>query len=196
MDEKIADEPCREAANYLAHCGSLVALKAEEDFTQNIFHEWKDLGIASPLEQVLYAALHLARVILSLPLFDVQSIDEGSVCSGLSITPQQTIGKYRVDFLIEMYPLQKVPTGTAAARKKSVVVECDSQAWHERTEPERRYEKARDRELVRRGYEVFHFTGKEILDDPATVAAEVLAHVTDCLKDYIVSAIRDHEANL
>ena len=185
-EEKTKVFLCVEAMNCLTRYSEILAFKADEEFSQSIFHEWKDLGIVSPIEQVLYCAIHFVREIQALSHFDMDRLDGEEVCSGFYIKPQYTIGKYRVDFLVEMYPLQKVPQGKAAARKKSVIVECDSQAWHERTEKERRYEKARDRELIRKGYQVFHYTGKEILDDPSAVAAEVVAHVTGATKESIL----------
>lgn len=69
---------------------------------------------------------------------------------------------------------------------KSLIVECDSQEFHERTEKERRYEKARDRHLLSMGYKVFHYTGSEICKDPIGVAIEILVYLTEDDKEYFV----------
>ena len=109
--------------------------------------------IASPIEQVLLVSL------LCIKNINAHNIDEK-----VEIQPQANIGKYRVDFLI-------------TCDDRSLVVECDSQQFHERTEPERRYEKARDRYLIKVGHKTYHYTGKEILDRPFHVAAEILTEV-------------------
>ena len=86
------------------------------------------------------------------------------------IIPQKTIGKYRCDFeIIYHYPSKETI--------KSVIIECDSQEWHERTEIERRYEKQRDRYLVSKNYNTLHFTGKEIIANPMKVASEIIEYL-------------------
>lgn len=66
------------------------------------------------------------------------------------------------------------------AKKKVVIIECDSQQFHERTEPERRYEKARDRFLQVEGYKIFHYTGASIKNNSLDIAKEIIAYVLDC----------------
>ena len=68
---------------------------------------------------------------------------------------------------------------------KKIIIECDSQLFHERTEKERRYEKLRDRYFTKKGYKIFHYTGKEITDYPCKIAAEILAYITDTSIEYI-----------
>jgi len=79
------------------------------------------------------------------------------------------IGKYYIDFLVSYNIL---------GQSQKVLIECDSQQWHETTEDQRRYEKSRDRYLLKKGYKVFHYTGKEIINNPYIVACEVLEHLT------------------
>jgi Uncharacterized protein conserved in bacteria len=76
---------------------------------------------------------------------------------------------------------------------RQVIVECDSQQFHERTEEERRYEKQRDRFLTVEGYKVFHFTGAEIVRNPWSVAAEILEFVvTDrANREELLGALED-----
>lgn len=92
--------------------------------------------------------------------------------AGLSIIPQADIGKYRADFRISHERKFK-----NRWEHRQVIVECDSQQFHERTEEERRYEKQRDRFLTTEGYKVFHYTGTEIVKEPWSVAAGILEFV-------------------
>jgi len=108
--------------------------------------------IGSPIEQMLYCAL--------------KTIKELNYLEDLKVVPQYKIGQYRVDFLV--------------AKKKVVIIECDSQQFHERTEPERRYEKARDRFLQVEGYKIFHYTGASIKNNSLDIAKEIIAYVLDC----------------
>lgn len=84
----------------------------------------------------------------------------------LSIFPQQKIGPYRVDFLLEYRPLH-------SDLEKRIVVECDGHQWHERTKEQAIKDKERDRYLTREGYIVLRFTGSEIVDDPFKVWSDI-----------------------
>jgi very-short-patch-repair endonuclease len=116
-----------------------------------------DSKIESPIEQLLFTALLLVQRINNL--------------QDLVIEPQINIDDYRVDFLLTF-------------NDKKLIVECDSQQWHERTEQERRYEKKRDRYFLSKDLKTFHYTGKEILDSPIFVAGEIIIAITDerCLQ--------------
>jgi len=112
--------------------------------------------IDSPIEAAPFMALAKVIVDMKWPHFVVRS--------------QVEIGNYRTDFQIDY---------RYGAIKRTLLVECDSQQWHERTERERRYEKARDRYLMKQGYDVFHFTGSEIIATPMKIAQEALVHITE-----------------
>lgn len=140
----------------------------EETFYENTKCECEDLGIDSPIEQFFYCALKTLQRLNFIADSDPIEVDGEYHILGLDVSPQQQIQRYRVDFIITHHRWNQ---------KKSVVVECDSQEWHERTEKERRKEKARDRALIKQGYKVFHFTGKEVVENPYLVAREVLAYV-------------------
>ena len=107
-------------------------------------------NITSPIEQLLYAAMLKTKSMYGL--------------NDLAISPQKKFGKYFVDFLIE--------------EDKPVIVECDSQTFHDRTEVERRYEKSRDRFLQKQGIHVFRYTGKEIIENPTKIAEEILEYTS------------------
>lgn len=94
---------------------------------------------------------------------------EQEIKDGFEIIPQFRVDNYRVDFALSHYK---------GGEGKTVLVECDSQEFHDRSEAERRYEKQRDRALQAAGFKVFRFTGTEILKDPFEVAAEIIGFVT------------------
>ena len=144
-------------------------------------HEFEDLRVESPIEQLLYTALKATVVLTGGDPAEPVEIQGKEYMIGTGIYPQEKIGKYRVDFLIIEYDRGKGKTQI----RKSVIVECDSQEWHERTESERRYEKARDRYLQNIGYKVFHFTGKEIIEDAFKVATEILRLLSECEAEII-----------
>jgi len=144
-----------------------------------------DHVVDSPIEQLFYCAIHALRKINDIPLGDGGT-------AGLYVEPQISINKYKVDFEVSYHELIRgrdkfdfenkhkyILYSATSIESKRVIVECDSQIFHERTEPERRYEKKRDRDLIRLGYKVFHFTGKEINDNPYLPAKEVLEYLCE-----------------
>lgn len=164
-----------EVVAYLNRCSKYVGAHAAMTFDQNTFCEFTDLCIESPIEQLFYVAAKTVAELNYIPHHDVLELNGQQAVFGLNIRPQFQIDRYRVDFCITWSGYPTRPLGSP----RCVVVECDSQVWHERTEKERRYEKRRDRDLVRRGYHVFRFTGKEIMKHPGKVAIEVLGYVTN-----------------
>jgi very-short-patch-repair endonuclease len=76
--------------------------------------------------------------------------------SGLGhFTPQVKIGQYRVDFALTNIP---------GVELLKVVIELDGQEFHS-TPAQRNYDTERDRYLLRRGWQVVHFTGSQINRD-------------------------------
>lgn len=162
-----------EALSQLEFCSSIVGRYEYDSHSQSVFSQCWD-NISSPIEQLLYISICTLHRLYSLPRYDTRAIDGKPYEYGLRIIPQFTIRTYRVDFYVEWCGYGFV----VPESKKSVVVECDSQQWHERTEQERRYEKRRDRDLAQLGLHTFRFTGKEIKEDPFKPVAEVLGFVT------------------
>jgi len=158
--------------DFMHECTDVISSYESDLFLQNTESEFEDLNIKSPLEQILYAALKCIRTINSIQDDDPVEISGKVWLLGLSIEPQKKIGKYRVDFLVTNYWIDHKKQ---EQKERSVIVECDSQQWHERTEKERRYEKRRDRDLILKGYKIFHYTGKEITKTPFIVAREIIA---------------------
>lgn len=132
--------------------------------------------IKSPIEQMLYIAFEVLRKVNFIgklkPITNIKGIDK---LDGLGLLPQQMIGEYRVDFVATYGDPYSEPN------ERSLVVECDGHAFHDRSEPERRYEKQRDRFLQSKGYRIMHFTGAEINADPFKVAAEIINVLVDPL---------------
>lgn len=181
--------------SYLNRCGDIIAEFERDSFGYNLAHEFDDLKIESPIEQLLYAALHLVAKLNYIDMMDTIKVGEVEITGGLFVNPQAQIGKYRVDFLVSFTkPCLLKQALEDPSQSRTVVVECDSQQFHERTEQERRYEKARDRHLLKAGYNSLHFTGKEIIEDPSRIASEVLAHVTTFPASYFLDAVSDHVA--
>ena len=150
----------------------------KDRFIENISEQIIARGISSPIEQLLYFSLKYCLV------FYYLEEAEPFVCyktkkpylRGILINTQDNIDKYYIDFTIEKHWREGIES-----KEKTILVECDSQEWHERTEEQRRYEKERDRIIQKLGYKIFHYTGKEILQDPLKIAKEILIELgEDC----------------
>lgn len=157
--------------NNLWRCSKLVGVRADDDFNQDVFCEYGDLKIESPIEQLFYTSFKALVLLSRIPLHDSPCVNGEGASFGMLIHPQKQIKTYRVDFYIGWFGYFPQTVG---GPERCVVVECDSQEWHERTEKERRYEKKRDRELASVGLDTFRFTGKEIKEDAFKPAIEVL----------------------
>jgi very-short-patch-repair endonuclease len=130
-----------------------------EEEQQNVICKY-DLLVAqsesfTPIEQLLWLALqyHL---------------------EGFSIQPQAQIGKYRVDFLVELKSEME-----GWDWKSQLVIECDGHDFHERTKEQAINDKTRDRELQRVGIPVIRFSGSEIWKDPQKCAEFVHQFIGD-----------------
>lgn len=146
----------RDVLDFHKKCAEYVGAFEQEMFDVNMWRESDDME--SPIEQILYCAFYTVARINFLNR------------KQLHLLPQQCFGKYRVDFVGFYY---------ANDKQRSVIVECDSQQFHERSEEERRYEKARDRFLQIEGHKIFRFTGSEIKKEPFRVASEIIAYLTE-----------------
>ena len=155
----------------------------QEMFDIAISNEIYDYEITSPIEQMLLIALHLIKQVNSFPNAQPTEINKKYYSIGLNISPQYIIAKYRIDFSVSY---GKPPQKNGNQFYQEVLIECDSQQFHERTEAERRYEKKRDRFLQTKGYKIFHYTGKEIKNDPFKIAAEILSYLTGLSTDVLI----------
>ncbi len=160
----------------LNRCATEVGKREADSFSQSVFSDIRDQGIESPIEQLLFIALRTVQDLNDIEHDDPEQIDGEWVVIGFGIFPQYQIEKYRVDFMIHFG--RKLHNRKEKYESKSLIVECDSQEFHERTESERRYEKERDRFLASKGWKVFHYTGKQIVEAPLKIAKEIIVEVT------------------
>lgn len=166
----------------LEDASKYVGLYEAECFSQRVWSELADGDLASPIEFALHIGFRAIAVINYMQF--AEPINEETMSTGLLICPQKVIGPYRADFYVCYYKhINKVNSIF-----REVAVECDGTAFHERTEEERRREKGRDRYMQKRGLKVFRYTGKEILDDPYKIAAEIIGYVTDDEKNTVTPA--------
>lgn len=159
----------------------------DENFNINVWNECIELGMESPIEQILYTAFEAVRELNCYEKDEPDEIDGQSYILGLGLIPQYKLNKYRADFL-GVYGKKRMVGGVFT---KEVIVECDSQQFHERTEKERRYEKARDRFFQIQGYKIFRFTGKEIIENPFKVACEIIGYLTDQDADELYTGCKE-----
>jgi very-short-patch-repair endonuclease len=135
-----------------------------------------ELFLESPIEFMFYAAFRALMSIHKIPdyqdMFSFCGTNENP-STGMIFEPRYECDQYRVDFYCCLL------TKRYYYGEKRVLVELDGHEFHERTEEERRYEKQRDRFFNKNGYIIFHYTGKEVTDDPFVPAAEVLSYLTE-----------------
>lgn len=114
--------------------------------------EWT--STESPIEAMLLRAFYL--------LADSHRVENNPANPlAITISCQQEIGKFRVDFLFTRYDLK-------------CVVECDGHDFHERTKEQAAKDRSRDRWLTAQGYSVLRFTGSEIWANPFACADQLL----------------------
>ena len=162
---------------FIDECSKEVGKFEAERFDQDVwcYCVEKD-SPESPIEQILYCALKYIQRINRINDYENALIGKTEYLIGLNIFSQLKIDQYRCDFFIEYGSHIR---GGFQQFHKELIVECDSQQFHERTEKERRYEKARDRYLTVKGYKVFHYTGSEIVKRPLEIAIQILSYVTE-----------------
>lgn len=160
-------------------CSEKIGKFESKMFILNMSQDGVDCVGDSPIEQILNCALHTILRMKSLVYDSPIEVDGKMYNYGLVINAQESIGKYYIDFKISHYKYPRLDNCQRRRQEiREVLVECDSQTWHERNEKERRYEKKRDRYLVAEGYKVFHFTGTEIVRHPLEIADEIITFVT------------------
>lgn len=93
--------------------------------------------------------------------------------------PQETItidnGKnYRVDFLIEYFRLVGDTIDGVKELCDTVIVECDGHHFHEKTKEQVNRRNQRDYDLKMAGYDVIHFSGSELYNNPQECIQKVV----------------------
>jgi very-short-patch-repair endonuclease len=178
MEQELA----KNVLKFIEKCAREVGKFEKETFEYNIYQECVEYGyddiMKSPIEHILYCAIRMIQRLNFIDDYDMIEINHKVKMRGLSIQPRKRIGTYRCDFLIEYYNSKLHDNGGDILPEQSIIIECDSQLWHERTEQERRYEKERDRYFTKNNYKVFHYTGSEIVKNPLRITIEILSFVT------------------
>lgn len=180
--------------NFIRDCAAYVGECKKKEFESDTRDFVNRECAASPIEKIFYTAVctiletnypyqEIAGQLLLGNRRDVW------IEPGIEIIPQKEIGPYRVDFVLsyrgdcqlkDTEHLRTVPEKPF----KEIVVELDGHAFHDRNARQRSYEKKRDRFLQKRGYEVFHYTGSDVVANPFKVAIECLARLTGEEEDY------------
>lgn len=161
----------KNVTEFMGWCAKEIGKWEEDNWNIELFNNFEDYKeIESPIERVLWCAL---RTALKLNYLEER----------VKMNPQYRVGNFRADFIIKYFPeLDK----TKEDDVKTLLIECDSQKFHERTESERRYEKKRDRFLQSQGFKVFHYTGSEILKNPMSIAVEIISELTGQEKESLL----------
>lgn len=173
---------------FIQNCAAYVGECKQSSFWGNTKSYVEEFCAASPIEKIFYTAV---CTILESDYwygqvsgqFSIGKMRDVWVEPGIEISPQVEIGPYRVDFvlsykgdsvLIDANRCVTIPDKPF----KEIIVELDGHAFHDRNARQRSYEKKRDRFLQKKGYEVFHYTGSDVISDPFGVATECLARLT------------------
>lgn len=89
---------------------------------------------------------------------------QGEQTAEVIVFPQAVVLGYRLDFLVAMRATVVV----------ALDIECDGHEWHERTQQQAAYDRARDRDLLRQGFSTIRYTGSEIHRDPDQCASNAI----------------------
>lgn len=120
----------------------------------------------SPIEAILKIALDIAMFETN---FYAEYIQQFEIEIGKK--------KYYADFAF--YKTDE--DGDIDRSSKILVVECDGHDFHEKTKEQVRRNNERDYDLKKSGYDVLHFSGSQIYNDPYSCAKETLEYIRDVL---------------
>ena len=140
----------------------------------------------SPIEKyMLFAITIIACRNATKVTFVVNGREDGYDCNyhdtQISIEPQAKIGDYRVDFLVRVEEAFFTPN--EGTRTTNLVIECDGHEYHEMTKEQAARDKKRDRELQKKGYSIFRFSGSEIWKDAIECAENSIKFLRDKAKN-------------
>jgi very-short-patch-repair endonuclease len=157
-------------ADFLAVASKLVGQIEAEHWNQDVFCDLVEGGMGSPIEDLFYIACRAQCVAEYTPFNPDPTEQDGAFVYpyGIYVSPQYAVGKYRADFLVQQFGIG--PESVLGP----VIVELDGHTFHDKDKRQRSYEKRRDRDFVRAGFRVVHFTGSDVVADPYAVAYEVL----------------------
>lgn len=123
--------------------------------------------ITSPIEKILYIA------------FELISLDrETENHPNFWLVPQIKIiangHKYYADFIVEYADdgNDYVPNDDL-----NLVIECDGHEFHKATKEQVKHDNERDYDLKLSGYDVLHYSGTQIFEDPLRCAREIYDYI-------------------
>lgn len=124
------------------------------DYLQSIEDFWKGYKeCKSPIEQILFVALLRLEAVDIFPQFNVKAGGK----------------RYIADFKIDAFDYPNTEDQVCT----TVLIECDGHDYHEKTKEQAKHDKSRDRALIAEGYQVLHFTGSEIWNEPLKCMEEI-----------------------
>ncbi len=149
-----------------------IALSRKEDisYLDDALEELK--YCESPIEKILYLELRIMT-------FFHPKVKDDKIY--IELNPQTTIENYRVDIFIvactlEYFDGEEHPTEFV----KELIVECDGHDFHEKTKEQVAKNNNRDFELKNMGYDILHFSGSEVYNDPILCAKKVYDYISSC----------------
>lgn len=121
----------------------------------------------SPIEQMLTFA------------FEIIAFCRGGLASGMYLIPQYEIdtGKRlcRADFVFDTNECESPYTHFEKPFK--LVIECDGHDFHEKTKAQVKKDNERDMAIKMAGYDILHFSGSQIYNEPFKCAKSVIDYI-------------------
>lgn len=173
------------AQNVIDTCARIVGNAERISHKKSLEIDIRDGKTISPIEQIFFSAFNTLTKITKLDDQWPVETKLGEEWAGLFFSRQFKIDKYKVDFLICYRDTEMTQNGSS----RDVVIECDGHDFHEMSEFERRYEKARDRHMQKKNYKVFRYTGADIVKNHFQIAAEVLSYLVDTPQEHLTHAL-------
>lgn len=94
----------------------------------------------------------------------------------------ELIPQYDVHIAEKNYILDFAIIGSDKFREIKLAVECDGHEFHERTKEQVAYRNRRDMDLQKLGFDILHFSGAEIVEDPVDCAYRTLDYLNSMIK--------------
>lgn len=111
--------------------------------------------------------------------FEIVAFCNGDFSSSMYLIPQYEIDtktkRYRVDFVFDTNECESPYIHFEKSFK--LVIECDGHDFHEKTKAQVKKDNERDMALKMAGYDVLHFSGSQIYNEPFECAKQVLDYI-------------------
>lgn len=152
---------CSKAVTYVLEADGKSVL-SEDDGVHNLLcaYDCASSCVKSPIESVMFSLLCNVSTGYGYLTPEFEGEFKFGFIGG-EIKPQFKIGNYFADFAISLYG------------GDTVVIECDGHDFHEKTKEQVARDKKRDRFIKGQGYDVYRFSGSEIISSPFSVIEEV-----------------------